>query len=58
MNAKNWTNEFPKAAVALVENHCVDDYLDSRYTAAEMTKLAADEKSSGETHSSAERFHL
>lgn len=42
LNAKNWANEFPEAAVALVENHYVDDYLDSRDTAAEMAKLATD----------------
>ncbi|XP_062538136.1 uncharacterized protein LOC134206436 [Armigeres subalbatus] len=42
MNAKNWATEFPEAAVALIENHYVDDYLDSRDTAKEMSKLAAD----------------
>ncbi|XP_062706264.1 uncharacterized protein LOC134287709 [Aedes albopictus] len=42
MNAKSWANEFPEAAVALVENHYVDDYLDSRDTAEEMAKVATD----------------
>lgn len=42
MNAKNWASEFPEAALAMVENHYVDDYLDSRDTVEEMVKLATD----------------
>lgn len=41
-NAEEWKDEYPEAATAVVENHYVDDYLDSRDTEEDMTKLATD----------------
>ncbi|XP_062538381.1 uncharacterized protein LOC134206670 [Armigeres subalbatus] len=42
MNASMWKEELPEAAAAIVDNHYVDDYLDSRDTEEEMAKLALD----------------
>ncbi|XP_062713903.1 uncharacterized protein LOC134290730 [Aedes albopictus] len=44
-NAEEWKDEYPEAATAVVENHYVDDYLDSRDTEEDMTKLATDVRS-------------
>ncbi|XP_055542701.1 uncharacterized protein LOC129728292 [Wyeomyia smithii] len=43
-NAMEYQKEFPEAATAIVENHYVDDYLDSRDTVEEMGKLASEVK--------------
>ncbi|XP_062542436.1 uncharacterized protein LOC134210403 [Armigeres subalbatus] len=45
MNAMKWKDHYPEAATAVVENHYVDDYLDSRDTAEEMAKLASEVRS-------------
>ncbi|XP_062704047.1 uncharacterized protein LOC134286450 [Aedes albopictus] len=39
-NAKDFESEFPEAAAAIVHNHYVDDYLDSRDTVDEAAQLA------------------
>ncbi|XP_062538821.1 uncharacterized protein LOC134207119 [Armigeres subalbatus] len=39
-NAKEFESEFPEAAAAIVHNHYVDDYLDSRDTVEEAADLA------------------
>ncbi|XP_062538392.1 uncharacterized protein LOC134206680 [Armigeres subalbatus] len=43
-NAYEWRNRFPEAAVAIVENHYVDDYLDSLDSEDEAIKIALDVK--------------
>ncbi|XP_055622986.1 uncharacterized protein LOC129766479 [Toxorhynchites rutilus septentrionalis] len=49
-NAKDWEKAYPEAAIAIVENHYVDDYLDSRDTDEDMAQLAIEVK---EVHSKA-----
>ncbi|XP_062704691.1 uncharacterized protein LOC115265156 [Aedes albopictus] len=41
-NAMEWKDDYPEAATAVVENHYVDDYLDSRDSEDDMVKLATD----------------
>ncbi|XP_062712864.1 uncharacterized protein LOC134289986 [Aedes albopictus] len=41
-NAMEWKDDYPEAATAVVENHYVDDYLDSRDSEDDMVKLAMD----------------
>ncbi|XP_058446466.1 uncharacterized protein LOC131427358 [Malaya genurostris] len=43
-NATDYEKEYPEAAVAIRENHYVDDFLDSRDTEEEMVKIALDVK--------------
>lgn len=42
LNAMEHSEEFPKAARAITENHYVDDYLDSVDTVDEAVQLAMD----------------
>ncbi|XP_062713617.1 uncharacterized protein LOC134290481 [Aedes albopictus] len=41
-NALKWKEEHPEASSAVIENHYVDDYLDSRDTEQDMADLASD----------------
>ncbi|XP_062541572.1 uncharacterized protein LOC134209590 [Armigeres subalbatus] len=41
-NAEEWKEQLPEAAKAVVENHYVDDFLDSRDTEEDLAKLALD----------------
>ncbi|XP_062703842.1 uncharacterized protein LOC134286270 [Aedes albopictus] len=41
-NALEWKTEHPEASAAVIENHYVDDYLDSRDTEQDMANLASD----------------
>ena len=43
-NAQDFANDFPRAAVAIVENHYVDDYLDSFRTIQEAVEVANEVK--------------
>ncbi|XP_055633596.1 uncharacterized protein LOC129773944 [Toxorhynchites rutilus septentrionalis] len=43
-NAEEWKHQFPKAAAAIIENHYVDDYLDSLDTDEEAVELALEVK--------------
>lgn len=40
LNAKEFAGQFPTAAVAIVENHYVDDYIDNMDTIEEVVKRA------------------
>ncbi|XP_055645639.1 uncharacterized protein LOC129782532 [Toxorhynchites rutilus septentrionalis] len=44
LNASEHSTEFPRAATAVIENHYVDDYLDSVDTAEEAVQLADEVK--------------
>ncbi|XP_062714275.1 uncharacterized protein LOC134291033 [Aedes albopictus] len=41
-NALEWKEEYPEASAAVIENHYVDDYLDSRDTEQDLAILASD----------------
>ncbi|XP_052562663.1 uncharacterized protein LOC120431010 [Culex pipiens pallens] len=42
LNAERWRESYPEAAETIVQNHYVDDYLDSRDTEEEIIKLSED----------------
>lgn len=43
-NAREWAETFPRASKAIIENHYVDDWLDSVDTEREAIQLARDVK--------------